>query len=43
MRTCHELTRVCKHWPRSASQILMVLSLEDVAAYEMFALSGTPA
>ena len=43
MRNYHELTRVCRHWPRSASQILMVLSLEDVAAYEMFALSGTPA
>lgn len=42
-RNYHKLTRVCRHWPRSASQILMVLSLEDVAAYEMFALSGTPA
>lgn len=37
-----QLTRVCKHWPRSASQIFIVLSREAVAAYEMFALSGTP-
>ena len=42
MTSYHELTRVCKHWPRSASQILIVLSLEDVAAYDIFALSGTP-
>lgn len=37
-----QLTRVCKHWPRSASQIFIVLSREDVAAYEMFAFSGAP-